>query len=558
MCTGMIMVLLGQLFGENPRIVVSEETTVITTPLAADGLPDYQAYWRDLHREGVTPENNAAVLFWQAVWPGELDEEHRLPVIESLGLEKEPDADESLQMPYSRQVRDAVIRWAVKERDPIGDASEVTKREHPDFWAYNLYAEEVIDAAIVRPWTSAQIPPLAEWVAKNKKPIDLLVEASQRPRWWSPSPSLLMGPYPGSVAILFPDIQSLRDVARVLSIRAMWHAGEGRPQEAWIDLKALLRLARFTGEGPTLVGQLVAIAMDGIALDRTVTLLQHGEIDRELAREILVDLLAVDKPCDMVMSLDVGERISYADIAVLLARDSKQIAGLESEESPLGLGRFAGLPFDLNHILREGNRWFDRLVEAASMPTRKERLAAFADFHDDLAKISTKSRLRYAMSFFSTQGRSSLISDVMVTLMLPALDGAVRAEDRAIVQLDLARVAAALAVYRAERGEYPERLEQLVPEVLETVPEDRYAGKPFVYRRMPDQGYLLYSVFENETDDGGTNQGGDIIQGEWMAEPEYVDYEDSDLVIRVPMPGLKLPELDLPELELLEREISEE
>jgi hypothetical protein len=68
---------LFQAFGPSPPIVISKKTTVITTPLRADGLPDYQKYWRDFGREGVTPENNGAVLFWRAVWPGELGQEHR-------------------------------------------------------------------------------------------------------------------------------------------------------------------------------------------------------------------------------------------------------------------------------------------------------------------------------------------------------------------------------------------------------------------------------------------------------------------------------------------------
>lgn len=550
MCTIMFITLLCQLFGANPPIVVSKETTVITTPLAADGLPDYQAYWRDRGREGVTPESNAAVLFWQAIWPGELEEEYRPLIMEALGLEKEPDAAESLQMPYSRQVRDAVIRWAVKERDPQEDAAEAINREHLNFWAYNLYAEEVISAAMDRPWTSEQIPPLAEWVVKNEKSLDLLVEASKRPRWWSPSPSLLMGPYSGSIDAILEIVQPMRDVARALAVRAMGHLGGGRPREAWIDLTANFSFARILGNGPTLIEQLVAIAIDGITIERTVTLLQHGQIDRELAREILADLLAMDKPCKMARSFDEGERIFFADMVLKAVRDNNPLAIIDSEEALVGLQIFFKLPVDWNHILREGNRWSDRLVAAASLSDRQERLDALEELDLDVTRLASaaKSPARLVKSLVSIVARTSLVSDVIVSQTLPVFPASLKAEDRAIVQLDMVRVAAALAVYRAERGEYPERLEQLVPDVLATVPTDLYSGKPFVYRRMPDRGYLLYSVFENEKDDGGTDRRGAIIQGEWMAEPEDVDYEDSDQVIRVPMPQLKLPELELPEM----------
>ena len=59
-----------QLLGPNPPIVVSKQTTYITAPLRPDGLPDYVQYLRDQLREGVTPENNAAVLMWQVMGPG--------------------------------------------------------------------------------------------------------------------------------------------------------------------------------------------------------------------------------------------------------------------------------------------------------------------------------------------------------------------------------------------------------------------------------------------------------------------------------------------------------
>ena len=126
--------------------------------------------------------------------------------------------------------------------------------------------------------------------------------------------------------------------------------------------------------------------------------------------------------------------------------------------------------------------------------------------------------------------------------MMPDLNAVLNRQDQGRSQLDLTRVAAALAVYRAEHGEYPETLDQLAPTILAQVPEDLYSGKPFLYRRMPDGGYLLYSVYENGTDDRGTDYGGEIVEGEWTEKvDEDFDYQATDLVIRVPMPKFELP-----------------
>jgi hypothetical protein len=544
--TGIVITFLFQLFGPNPPIVISPATTVITEPLGDDGLPDYQKHWLELGREGVTHENNGAVLFWQAVWPGELSPEDRLPMSKILGFEQEPDSTAALQAPFSTVVREQVARWLTEQYQQGLSDQELEVLASPENQKIILEqtAEEVIDRAMSRPWTSAQVPPLAAWVTRNEKPLSLLIEASQRPRWWSPSPSLLDGNWAGGVALLLPDIQVTRDVARAFNLRAMWHVGEGRFPEAWSDLKANFRLARVTGEGPTLIGQIVAVAIDGITLHQTIALLQQEELDTAFARQVLRDLQAMEKPCDIVRSIDEHERILFADMAILMACDPRQIAGLDYHGTSSPLATLANFRIDWNHILREGNLWYDRLVEAVRKPTHEERRAALKEFDEALPQVTStnQSPLRIAASFLNSNARSALIADVMVSLFLSGQGTAMNAEDRAVTMLDLTRTAAALAVYRAEQGEYPETLDQLVPGVLAKVPDDLYSGKPFIYRRMPDGGYLLYSVYENEVDDGGTNVGGQIIKGEWgVEEDEDFDYENTDLVIRVPMPKFELP-----------------
>ena len=72
---------------------------------------------------------------------------------------------------------------------------------------------------------------------------------------WSPprnAPSLSSPAPPCPTAIsdcslqtMLPDIQTYREIARSLPVRAMWHAGEGRPKEAWQDLLAVHRLANL-------------------------------------------------------------------------------------------------------------------------------------------------------------------------------------------------------------------------------------------------------------------------------------------------------------------------
>src|SRR4051812_30642624 len=67
------LVSLFQLFGPGPAIIISPQTTYITEPLRANGLPDYEQYILELSRADVTTQNNAAALMWPAIWPSELN-----------------------------------------------------------------------------------------------------------------------------------------------------------------------------------------------------------------------------------------------------------------------------------------------------------------------------------------------------------------------------------------------------------------------------------------------------------------------------------------------------
>ncbi len=117
--------------------------------------------------------------------------------------------------------------------------------------------------------------------------------------------------------------------------------------------------------------------------------------------------------------------------------------------------------------------------------------------------------------------------------------------DRANTNLELMRLAATLLVFRAEKGHYPEKLDDLVPQFIASLPIDIFSEKPLIYRPDDDRaGFLLYSVGENGVDDGGTDVSGWIVDGAWRDEMQEVDYPDAtDEVICFPVPPLKLPEV---------------
>jgi len=73
---------------------------------------------------------------------------------------------------------------------------------------------------------------------------------------------------------------------------------------------------------------------------------------------------------------------------------------------------------------------------------------------------------------------------------------------RHVARLRCARAALAVERHRLAHGALPERLEELVPAYLESVPRDPFAKEPLRYlRKEPD--YIVYSVGADRSDNGG-------------------------------------------------------
>jgi hypothetical protein len=85
-----------------------------------------------------------------------------------------------------------------------------------------------------------------------------------------------------------------------------------------------------------------------------------------------------------------------------------------------------------------------------------------------------------------------------------------------------AQIACALERYHLAHGDYPETLDALAPQFIETIPHDIIGGQSLHYRRTDDGKFLLYSVGWNETDDDGLDSlqknKFDYTKGDWVWE----------------------------------------
>ncbi|MEK6701987.1 MAG: hypothetical protein AABZ53_06975 [Planctomycetota bacterium] len=111
-----------------------------------------------------------------------------------------------------------------------------------------------------------------------------------------------------------------------------------------------------------------------------------------------------------------------------------------------------------------------------------------------------------------------------------------RQADRERLERRGIRLLLAIEKHRVVTGKYPESLSELVPSQLPSLPLDPWSGKSFLYRRVDPaldrlaRPYLLYSVGEDRTDDGGVEMKEPPKHDTWVwpIEPK------SDVIINRP------------------------
>ncbi|HTM54107.1 MAG TPA: hypothetical protein VL175_08765 [Pirellulales bacterium] len=90
----------------------------------------------------------------------------------------------------------------------------------------------------------------------------------------------------------------------------------------------------------------------------------------------------------------------------------------------------------------------------------------------------------------------------LVSLLLPAVDSVFAAQEREQQIKDATLVAIALELWHRRHGEWPAKLDELVPDLLPAVPPDRVDGQPLRYV-IRDGRPILYSIGGDRNDGGG-------------------------------------------------------
>jgi hypothetical protein len=276
-------------------------------------------------------------------------------------------------------------------------------------------------------------------------------------------------------------VHELRSGAQVLGLQALHFAAHGKTKDALNNVACMYRIAQHIDD-PLLITMVNAIGVE-IAAAKT-----------------LEGILSLSDPkAEELAALTVDDAVSYR----------RQFhRACQMEESALGLGCYTLL--DSPNMTGE---WFRKSMEPFGMAVvsspvyrvffLQSDLAGYRRFMQEAQQLAQRPYYETAPNWQARdRALRGKLPGIIAALIIPATErvAAVAADGDAYRQLS--RLALAAAAHRAKHGEFPAKLDELVPAYLPTSPRDPFDGWPLRLQRA-GKNLVVYSIGRDLRDDGG-------------------------------------------------------
>jgi hypothetical protein len=305
-----------------------------------------------------------------------------------------------------------------------------------------------------------------------------------------------------TISTLLPDLNAQRQLARTLNWAALDAHHRHDDAEAAQRILQILSQARALQNHPSLVGHLVAIGIEAIACELACTIgpeMQIGGAPADSAHPAsvaqvkqLIAALLDDRPLREGQVLAYRtERMFEVDTAMQVASGQLTIGALTSRGPSDSHGNAQAIlgyllspqVYDDGRLMLDQTTNVLKAAQAPDWPTSQAKMAALPDL----------------------KGKRGF-GHVMLSILMPAFERAVTQDFRLLTEKRLTALMLACRWYAVDHGgKFPGKLDELVPNYLPAIPADPFAtGSPLLYTGGAKP--VVYSIGENGTDDGGSEQ----------------------------------------------------
>jgi hypothetical protein len=484
-----IALLVVSLYGPNPKLIHSRETTFITEPRRSDGSLDFEKYWYESTKpEGVTVDNNAAVALLNSFYAKR-----------DLGNDLDNVAHE-MGATQIGPLGPAVLDYKFNEDFKRFFDTQPGKTKNMLLAPNGEILRAVERVAARVPWTSNDFPVIAQMIDDNAAYFDSLVDASHKPLFWSPSPMSSDGKEDIVWDMRLPILGVVLLECRQLCAVAMYRTGNNQAEEGWEFISAAMRYSESMQRCATLQTELeIAYGIQDGTLDAVIGLVNSGSVSGNLLLRIQESLNSNVLTTIDSKQLDVS-RLLAIDASISLLRQRKRDLGYQPPKYLPGL---ASTRMNWNEILRRFNQEMDGAMSVLEIDGREEQLAAASRFSfaaiDDYNFSNTR-------SLQSRKYREDCMLRYCLSEFFPRITRVINARASSATKLTVAKLAVALHRYAKDHGSFPNALQDLVPTYRSEIVLDAIDGITIDYTKQNDQNCQLRSKMLRDFNDPKSNE----------------------------------------------------
>jgi len=449
-------------------IPISYATTRLTGPLTKDGLVDYAAAFNKRFGKGVTPQNNAAVPLLILFRPQSFQ-----------GGSYKMAAGKMVYVPDKKWGHELRAALGISKRDLIGPrfvryrkfyrgiGTATAKGTSHDTSRLTLAPAYVPGKCYRQSWSSNTYPWIAAWLRSDAASLGVAAAAFRQRHFFVPLLGFASGGHGMAFGLgsVLPALASAKAVGDGLAARSMLALGQGRIRACERNLLAVHRLAGLLTQEHLLIATLVADSLEIMGCQGDEALASSHQLSAKASRAYLARLSKLPQPAMAWTAIDTGERWMMLDALqrAAVSRDATELAALGS---PVPKKAISWKPAQYAAAMTIVNRLQDHIVKIFKLKNFRQRAISFQSAYHRWRH----SRKPVDISFLQIAG-------TMGRTIAP------QARCAAFRRMDY--LSFALAAYLGDHGKFPDRLSQLAPKYLPTIPRDPFTGKPFRYTAGP-------------------------------------------------------------------------
>ncbi|MCK4323670.1 MAG: hypothetical protein KAW89_04015 [Armatimonadetes bacterium] len=299
-------------------------------------------------------------------------------------------------------------------------------------------------------------------------------------------------------AVLFHHMVKLKQATRLAAVQTALCAREGDVAEALDWCEMALRMSEHAASEPTIIAQLVAIAMQAMTLAPAKEFLAEAMVPPATANRFEQYLRQIDM-YESFTNAVIGERAMGCDVFDMTYRQLRDFLGA-------GYGML--------------DPWTALYLTPVGRPLIRMDQMIYVDYMGkqiQLTKLPARTAVPKLTALETDLSQVPPWQGILTGVVRGLFSRAWEKRDEAEANIDLCRVVLTLKAYNYEHGRYPDSLQQLQQTLDWQLPQDPFSGQDFVYQRQAN-GFKLYSIGRDMDDDGG------------VSLERSQDYNDHDIV----------------------------